>query len=64
MFGQIINGLATSAAKVAFLLVIGTCCLGFLLGKLPVTEFMAVVTAATTFFFSYKGQDNSKYAGK
>jgi len=64
MIRDIIERIGTSATKIAFLLIIVTVCAGFLIGKLPIQEFMFVVSAATTFYFAYKGDNNQPYAGK
>lgn len=57
-----------SASKIVFITLTFTSCAGFLLGKLPVDQFMLLVTAAFSFYFSNKGETqttgDAAYAGK
>ena len=55
--------LLSSAAKVAFLVLIFTSCAGFLLGRLEAKDFMVLAIAGSSFFFAYKG-NKQEYAGK
>jgi hypothetical protein len=64
MWRDIIEKQGSSASRLSFLAIIITVCVGFLMGKLPVDNFMLVVSSATAFYFAYKGSDNEKYAGK
>ena len=55
----------TSASKIVFILLTVTACAGFLYGKLPVDQFMILAIAASSFYFSNKGESSSgPYAGK
>jgi len=53
-----------SASKMVFLLLALTSCIAFLLGILPVEQFMTLTVAAFTFYFSNKGNTDEKYLGK
>ena len=53
-----------SASKIVFLLLTVTACIGFLIGRLPVDQFMIVMMAAASFYFSNKGDSTNKYLGK
>ena len=53
-----------SASKLVFLLLALTACVGFILGVLPVQEFMILATGAFAFYFSNKGDSNKDYLGK
>lgn len=55
-----------SAAKIAFLLLTLTACVGFMLGKLPVESFMVLASGAFAFFFANKSnnKENLPYNGK
>jgi len=64
MIKDFVENIVTSAAKLAFLLIIVTVCAGFILKILPVQEFMTVVSSATAFYFAYKGNNDKPYAGK
>jgi hypothetical protein len=46
------NRIFRSASKVAFLGLMLTACVGFLLGTLPVDQFMLLATAASAFYFT------------
>lgn len=52
-----------SASKIVFILLMATACIGFLLGRLPVDQFMILAVAASSFYFSHKGEDKP-FAGK
>lgn len=60
--------LFTSASKLAFLGLTLTACIGFLTGLLPVDQFMLLAVAASSFYFSNKGEvqttGEAAYAGK
>jgi len=56
--------LLTSASKLVFLLLALTACAGFILGTLPVDQFMLLATGAFVFYFSNKGDADKPYAGK
>lgn len=56
--------LLKSASKIAFLLLTITACAGFLMGMLPVDQFMLLALAAATFYYSNKGEPGKEYAGK
>jgi len=53
-----------SASKIVFVLLTFTACAGFLLGKLPVDQFMILAIAASSFYFSNKGDNTQPFAGK
>lgn len=57
----------SSASKIVFIALTFTACVGFLLGKLPVDQFMLLAIAASSFYFSNKGETGPnapEYAGK
>jgi len=49
------SNIYTSASKIVFIMLILTSCIGFLIGKLPVDQFMILAIAASSFYFSNKG---------
>jgi hypothetical protein len=53
-----------SASKIVFILLALTSCVGFLLGMLPVENFMLLASGAFVFYFSNKGDSNTNYLGK
>lgn len=53
-----------SASKTVFVLLTITACVGFVIGKLPVDQFMILAIAASSFYFSNKGDATQPYAGK
>ena len=53
-----------SASKSVFVLLTLTACVGFVIGKLPVDQFMILAIAASSFYFSNKGETGLPYAGK
>lgn len=53
-----------SASKIVFVLLTITACAGFLLKLLPVDQFMILAIAASSFYFSNKGNPNEPFAGK
>lgn len=53
-----------SASKSVFVLLTLTACIGFVIGKLPVDQFMVLAIAASSFYFSNKGEAGQPYAGK
>lgn len=53
-----------SASKIVFVLLALTACVGFIIDKLPVDQFMLLATGAFAFYFSNKGDQNEKYLGK
>jgi len=53
-----------SASKIVFLVLTITACAGFIVGKLPVDQFMILAIAASSFYFSNKGDKDSDYLGK
>lgn len=53
-----------SASKTVFVLLTITACVGFVIGKLPVDQFMILAIAASSFYFSNKGETGQPYAGK
>ncbi len=53
-----------SASKVVFVLLTITACTGFIIGKLPVDQFMILAIAASSFYFSNKGDASQPFAGK
>lgn len=57
--------ISKSASKIVFISLTTTACIGFLIGKLPVDQFMILAIAASSFYFSNKGEaGNVPYAGK
>ncbi len=53
-----------SASKVVFVLLTATACWGFLAKILPVDQFMILAIAASSFYFSNKGDGSNSYLGK
>jgi hypothetical protein len=53
-----------SASKIVFVMISVTACVGFVVGKLPVENFMELSLLAFGFYFSFKGDSNKPYAGK
>jgi hypothetical protein len=53
-----------SASKIVFVLLTVTACVGFVIGKLPVDQFMILAIAASSFYFSNKGDSSQPFAGK
>jgi len=53
-----------SASKLVFLMVALTACGGFLIGLLPVDNFMILATGAFAFYFSNKGDASTQFLGK
>ena len=53
-----------SASKLVFVLLTVTACAGFITGILPVDQFMLLAVAASSFYFSNKGDSSQPYAGK
>lgn len=53
-----------SASKIVFILLTFTACAGFILDKLPIDQFMILAIAASSFYFSNKGEQNEPFAGK
>lgn len=56
--------LLKSAAKLVFLLLAITSCVGFFIGKLDPKDFMVLAMAAFTFYFANKGDQSQVYLGK
>ncbi len=54
----------TSASKIVFIALTATACAGFLMKLLPVDQFMLLAIAASSFYFSNKGETGAAYAGK
>lgn len=46
------NELLTSASKLVFLLMALTVCVGFLTGKMPITDFATLASMAFVFYFT------------
>lgn len=63
---EAIAKIGASASKVVFIMLATTACTAFLMGILPVQEFMTLATAAFVFYFSNKGETsgNVPFAGK
>lgn len=53
-----------SASKLVFVLLTVTACVGFVIGKLPTDQFMILAIAASSFYFSNKGDSTQPFAGK
>lgn len=58
------DGIFASASKIVFIALTLTACAAFLLGKLPVDQFMLLAIAASSFYFSNKGDSSQPFAGK
>jgi uncharacterized membrane protein YbaN (DUF454 family) len=56
--------LLKSASKLVFVLLTVTACVGFILNKLPVDQFMILAIAASSFYFSNKGDSTTSFLGK
>lgn len=56
--------MTVSASKIVFVTLTLTACGAFLMGRLPVDQFMLLTTAAFSFYFSNKGNSEEKYLGK
>lgn len=53
-----------SASKIVFVLLTITACAGFIMKLLPVDQFMLLSVAASSFYFSSKGDPSQPFAGK
>ena len=53
-----------SASKTVFVLLTITASAGFIIWKLPVDQFMILAIAASSFYFSNKGDNTQPFAGK
>lgn len=53
-----------SASKIVFLMLTTTACVGFIMGKLPVDQFMILAIGASSFYFSNKGDQGEPFLGK
>lgn len=53
-----------SASKIVFIVLTLTACAGFLLKLLPVDQFMILAIAASSFYFSNKGDSSKEFLGK
>lgn len=53
-----------SASKIVFLVLTITACAGFIIGKLPVDQFMILAIGASSFYFSNKGSSENNFLGK
>jgi hypothetical protein len=53
-----------SASKTVFVTLTTTACVGFIMDKLPVDQFMILAIAASSFYFSHKGDESKEYLGK
>ena len=58
------NKILGSASKLVFIALTFTACAAFLLGKLPVDQFMLLAVAASLFYFSNKGDSQEPFLGK
>jgi len=56
--------LISSATKIVLLMIALTACIGFMIGKLEAKDFMVLAGMVLGFYFSFKGESNSEYAGK
>lgn len=52
-----------SASKLVFLILTGTACYGFVVGKLDPKDFMLLCTAAYGYYFAYKGSTDAPNGG-
>lgn len=53
-----------SASKIVFIVLILTACVGFIMNKLPVDQFMILAIGASSFYFSNKGSEKDNFLGK
>lgn len=53
-----------SASKMVFLLLTVTACFAFITGKLSEDQFMILAIAASSFYFSNKGDQTNEFLGK
>jgi len=53
-----------SASKFVFVLLTFSACVGFFMGILATDQFMLLAVAASSFYFSNKGDVSQPYAGK
>lgn len=53
-----------SASKTVFIMLTLTACTAFLIGVLPVEQFMYLATGASAFYFSNKGTNENNYLNK
>jgi uncharacterized protein YqgC (DUF456 family) len=58
------SNLLTSASKLVFLILTITACVGFIIGVLPVDNFMILAVSAYSFFYANKGNPKEDYLGK
>lgn len=58
------TNILTSASKIVFILLAISACAGFFMHLLEAKDFMVLVMAAFTFYFSNKGETTQAYAGK
>lgn len=58
------DNILSSASKIVFIMLTITACIGFLLQILPVDQFMIIMMAAASFYFSNKGDKTNEYLGK
>jgi len=60
------NNILKSASKIVFILLASTACVGFIIQRLPVDQFMLLASMAFAFYFANKGETNPEvpYAGK
>lgn len=58
------NKIKISASKIVFIVLTLTACYGFIVGMLPVDQFMILAIAASSFYFSNKGDSTEPYLGK
>jgi hypothetical protein len=61
---SIMENIYKSASKIVFIVLTVTACVGFLMGILPVDQFMLLAIGASSFYFSNKGDSSQEYAGK
>ena len=54
----------SSAAKIVFIMMALTACVAYLIGLMEVKDFMYLTAMAFTFYFSNKGDADSRYLGK
>lgn len=53
-----------SASKIAFLMLMLTCCVGFMTRRLESKDFMVIASGASAFYFANKGSKEDNYLGK
>lgn len=58
------SAITSSASKIVFIMLTATACAAFLMKILEAKDFMVLAIAASSFYFSQKGDPNLPNAGK